>query len=274
MTAAAVTVPSVPSTPGLSARVGPLEGLRQSGTLAWRTLVQVRNDPKELAGLSFQPVIFTLLFTYVFGGAIKGNRHAYLQFMIPGMLAMSMLFTTLYVGQGLNTDLSKGVFDRLRSLPIARWAPFAGRILGDQLKQVWVIVLVVAVGMLLGFRPGNGLTGVLGAAVLLLVFAMAFSWVSALVGLTAKNAESVQVFGMAMVLPLNFVSGVFAPTETMPGWIQAFDHVSPIALLLRTLRGLINGGPVAEPLMWTMVWAVGILFVFASLSVRAFKRRS
>jgi ABC-2 type transport system permease protein/oleandomycin transport system permease protein len=270
----AATAAPAPAMPALSTRVGPLEGVRQSGSLAWRTVQQVRNDPKELAGLSFQPIIFTLLFTYVFGGAIGGSRHTYLQFMIPGMLAMSMLFTTLFVGQGLNTDLARGVFDRLRSLPIARWAPMAGRILGDQLKQVWVIVLVVAVGSALGFRPHNGYLGVLGAALVLLVFALAFSWISVLVGLTAKNAESVQVFGMAVVLPLNFVSGVFAPTETMPGWIQAFDHVSPVANLLRTVRGLINGGPVAEPLFWTMVWAVVLVVVFGSLSLRAFKRKA
>lgn len=254
--------------------VGAFAGIRQSATLAWRTIVRIKHDPKELADVSFQPIIFTLLFTFVFGGAIaNGDRQAYVQFMIPGMLVMSMLFATTNVGMGLNSDLGNGVFDRLRSMPIARWAPLAGRIVADQVKQLWSIALVIGVGLLLGFRPENGIVGVLLASALLLFFATAFSWVSVFVGISVDQPEKVSVFAFAAILPLNFVSGVFAPTETMPWWIQAFDKVSPVAQLLLAVRGLMNGGPVLGPLVWSIAWGVVLAAVFGRLSVRALRRR-
>lgn len=270
MTAATTTLPPRQ----LSARVGFFQGISQMFTLAWRSTVSVKHEPKQLADISFQPIIFTLLFTFVFGGAISGDRHAYLQFMIPGMLVMSMLFATINVGIGLNTDLSQGVFDRFRSLPIARWAPLAGRIIGDQFKQVWSVLLVVGVGLLLGFRPEKGFLGVLAAGLLLLVFAIAFSWVPTLVGVAADQAEKVQVFAFAVILPLNFVSGVFAPVESMPSWLQAFAEVSPVAILLKACRGLMNGGVgVTSAVVWSLIWAAVIAIVFGALSVRALKKR-
>jgi ABC transporter DrrB family efflux protein len=257
----------------LAPRVSPVDGVRQSLTLAWRTVVQVRHNPWELSDFSIQPIMFVLLFTYVFGGAIMGDTEQYLTFMLPGMLAMNMLFVTLYVGQGLNTDLTKGVFDRLRSLPIARWAPLAGRILADQVKQLWSILLVLAIGMILGFRLENGILGLLGTIVLLLVFAAAFSWVAVLVGVMAKDAERVQIFGFTALFPVTFVSSVFVPMETMPGWLQAWVKVNPVSILSDAGRGMMLGGPVATPVMQSLLWAAAIAAVFAPLSVRAFKRR-
>jgi oleandomycin transport system permease protein len=191
---------------------------------------------------------------------------------------MNMLFVTMYVGQGLNTDLTKGVFDRLRSLPIARWAPLAGRILADQVKQAWSIVLVLAVGMILGFRLGTNLAGLLGATVLLLVFALAFSWVSVLVGVVAKDPERVQIFGFTALFPVTFVSNVFVPTETMPGWLQAFVKVNPVSILTDACRGLMLGEPwytgaVAGPVLQSLLWALAIAVVFAPLSLWALKRK-
>ena len=270
MTAVSATVPR---TRELTQRVHPMDGLRQSLTLAWRTVVQVRHNPWELSDFSFQPIMFVLLFTFVFGGAIAGDWQAYLQFMLPGMLVMNMLFVTLYVAQGLNTDLTKGVFDRLRSLPIARWAPLAGRIAADQVKQIWSIVLVLLVGLILGFRLGNGVLGLLGATLLLLAFALAFSWVSVLIGLIAKDPERVQIFGFTAIFPLTMISNVFVETETMPGWLQAFVKVNPVSILADATRGLIHGGPVATPVLQSLLWAAVIAAVFAPLSVRAFKRR-
>ncbi|WP_199824050.1 ABC transporter permease [Streptomyces sp. NBRC 109706] len=256
------------------ARVGLAEGVRQSLTLAWRTLVQVRHNPFELSDFSIQPIMFVLLFTYVFGGAIAGSVHDYLTFMLPGMIVMNMLFVTLYVGQGLNTDLTKGVFDRLRSLPIARWAPLAGRIAADQVKQAWSILLVFVVGLILGFRLGSpGPIGMLAAVVLLLVFALAFSWVAVLVGLLAKDAERVQIFGFTALFPLTFVSNVFVPTDTMPGWLQAFVDINPVSILAEACRGLMLGGAVAAPVLKSLAWAVAIAAVFAPLSVWVFKRK-
>jgi oleandomycin transport system permease protein len=270
MTAATTTAPAAPELP---AAVSPMEGLRQTGTLAWRTLVQIRHNPWELSDFSIQPIMFVLLFTYVFGGAIAGNTGDYLTFALPGIIVMNMLFVTMYVGTGLNTDLTKGVFDRLRSLPVARWAPLAGRITADLVKQAWSIALLLAVGAILGFRIGTSAAALLGAVALLLVFALAFSWVSVLVGVLAKDPEQVQLFGFTALFPVTFVSNVFVPTHTMPGWLQAFVDVNPVTILADATRGLLVDGPVAEPVLGSLAWAAAIVLVFAPLSVRVFKRR-
>jgi oleandomycin transport system permease protein len=264
----------VPASQELRIRVSPIEGVRQTLTLAWRTLVQVRHNPWELGDFSFQPIMFVLLFTYVFGGAIAGSTGEYLTFALPGIIVMNMLFVTIYVGIGLNTDLTKGVFDRLRSLPVARWAPLAGRITADLIKQAWSIALLLGVGVLLGFRIGTSVTALLGAVALLLVFALAFSWLTVWVGMLAKDPEHVQLFGFTALFPITFVSNVFVPTDTMPGWLQAFVDVNPVTILADATRGLMVGGPVAEPVIGSLLWAATITAVFAPLSVSALKRRT
>ena len=264
---------TAPAAPRLSPRVSPVEGIRQTLTLAWRTIVQVRHNPWELGDFSIQPIMFVLLFTYVFGGAIAGSTAEYLTFALPGIIVMNMLFVTMYVGTGLNTDLTKGVFDRLRSLPIARWAPMAGRIIADQVKQAWSIVLLLGVGMILGFRIGTDALSLLAAIVLLLVFALAFSWVSVLVGVLAKDPEHVQLFGFTALFPVTFVSNVFVPADTMPSWLQPFVNANPVSILADACRGLMVTGAEAKPIIQSLVWAAVIAAVFAPLSVWAFKRR-
>jgi len=264
---------SAPIAPALHPHVSPVEGVRQTLTLAWRTIVQVRHNPWELGDFSIQPIMFVLLFTYVFGGAIAGSTGEYLTYALPGIIVMNMLFVTMYVGTGLNTDLTKGVFDRLRSLPIARWAPMAGRIIADQVKQAWSIFLLLAVGMILGFRIGTNVVSLIGAVLLMLVFALAFSWVSVLVGMLAKDPEHVQLFGFTVLFPITFVSNVFVPAETMPGWLQTFVNVNPISVLADACRGLMLTGAEATPIIQSLVWAAAIAAVFAPLSVWAFKRR-
>jgi oleandomycin transport system permease protein len=209
----------------------------------------------------------------VFGGAIAGSTGEYLTYALPGIIVMNMLFVTMYVGTGLNTDLTKGVFDRLRSLPIARWAPMAGRIMADQVKQAWSIFLLLAVGMILGFRIGTNVVSLIGAVLLMLFFALAFSWVSVLVGMLAKDPEHVQLFGFTVLFPITFVSNVFVPAETMPGWLQTFVNVNPISILADACRGLMLTGAEATPIIQSLVWAIAIAAVFAPLSVWAFKRR-
>lgn len=282
-----MTTATTPATPPINPRVGPIEGLRQTLTLAWRTLVQVRHNPWELGDFSIQPIMFVLLFTYVFGGAIAGSTGEYLTFALPGIIVMNMLFVTMYVGTGLNTDLTKGVFDRLRSLPIARWAPMAGRIVADQVKQGWSIFLLLAVGMALGFRFGTSVGSVLAAIALLLVFALAFSWVSVLVGLVAKDPEQVQLFGFTALFPITFVSNVFVPVETMPGWLQAFVNVNPVTHVADATRALMVGDKTlaspelmqwhvesaGTPVVSSLIWAAIIVAIFAPLSVWVFKRR-
>ena len=262
-----------PAAPELAPRVSPAEGIRQTMTLAWRTLLQIRHNPWELADFSFQPIIFVLLFTYVFGGAIFPSTGDYLTFALPGLIVMNMFFVTMYIGMGLNTDLTKGVFDRLRSLPLARWAPLAGRIIADLVKQAWSILLLLGVGVVLGFRVGTSIVEMLAAAALILVFALAFSWLSVLVGVLAKDAEKVQLFGMTALFPITFVSNALVPTQTMPSWLQAFVSINPVTLLSDAARGLMVGGPVAGPVLGSLLWAAVIVAVFGPLSLWALKRR-
>jgi oleandomycin transport system permease protein len=264
MTTAAVALPR---------RVNPVEGLRHTFTLAWRSLVQLKHNPLELLDLSIQPIMFVVLFTYVFGGAISGNTGDYLVFALPGIIVQNALFASVTTGVGLNTDLTKGVFDRLRSLPLARWAPMAGRITADLVKQAWSILLLLGVGMILGFRVETSLLAMLAAVALLLLFALAFSWVSVLVGVLAKDPEHVQIFGFTALFPITFVSNVFVGEETMPGWLQPIVEANPVSILSDAARGLLVGGPVAGPVLTSLAWAAGIVAVFAPLSVRALRRR-
>jgi oleandomycin transport system permease protein len=267
------TIATAPPTRELASRVRPVDGLRQTMTLAWRTLVQIRRNPWELSDFSIQPIMFVLLFTYVFGGAISGSPANYLTLALPGIIVMNMFFVATYVGMGFNTDLTKGVFDRLRSLPLARWAPLTGRILADLVKQVWSIVLLFAVGSILGFRIGTSIVATLSAVALILVFALAFSWVSILVGVLAKDPEKVQIFSFTVLFPLTFVSNVFVPTHTMPDWLQPIVNANPVTLLADGCRGLMVGGPVAGSVLGSLLWAAVIMAVFAPLSLRALKRR-
>jgi len=255
------------------ARISPVEGMRNTATLAWRTLVQIKHNPFELLDFSIQPIMFLLLFTYVFGGAISGSPRDYLAFGLAGIIVQNMLFATLNTGVGLNTDLTKGVFDRLRSLPIARWSPLAGRIVADVVKQTWAVALLLGVGMILGFRVGTGPVEVLAAFGLLIVFALAASWMSVMVGMLVSAPEKVQIFGFVLLFPLTFASNAFAPTQTMPGWLQAWVKVNPVTILADATRGLLVGGPVATPVTQSLLWAAVLMAVFAPLSVWAFRRR-
>jgi len=261
-------------TRALAPRVTPLQGLRQTLSLAWRTLVQIKHNPLELMDFSIQPIMFVLLFTYVFGGAIAGSPHDYLLFALPGIIVQNALFTTLNTGMGLATDLEKGFFDRLRSLPIARYAPLAGRITADLVKQAWSVAMLMAVGMLLGFRIGTGPLGVLGTFALLLVSALAVSWAIVLVSMVVANPEKVQIFGFVVLFPLTFTSDAFVSTASMPGPLQAWSKINPVTTLSDAIRGLLVHGPVATPALQSLLWAAGLTAVFAPLAVRAFRRRS
>jgi oleandomycin transport system permease protein len=255
------------------ARVSPIEGLRQTLTLAWRTLVQIKHNPFELIDFSVQPVMFLILFTYVFGGAISDSPHNYLMFALPGIIVQNALFATLNTGVGLSTDLEKGFFDRLRSLPIARFSPLLGRILADLVKQAWAVALLLIVGEILGFRIGTGPLAVLGGFVLLLGLALAVSWAIVLVSMIAANPEKVQIFGFVVLFPLTFTSNAFVRLDSMPGWLQAWAKVNPVTTLSDALRGLFVAGPVGPPVLRSLLWMVAFTVVFAPLAVRAFKRR-
>jgi oleandomycin transport system permease protein len=266
--------PAAAPAPSTSARVGPLAAARHTLTLAWRSLVQVRNNPMELMDLSLQPLMFVLLFAYVFGGAMAGSPRAYLQFGLAGIIAQNALFLTMNTGMALNSDITKGVFDRFRSLPIARMAPLAGRIVADVVRQVWSMAILLGVGMLLGFRIQTNPAGALGAAALLVVFTLAFSWLPVFVGMLVDEPEKVMMLGFAVVFPLTFASSAFVPVATMPGWMQAWVNVNPATLLVDAVRGMLVGGEVAGPALGALAWAAAIAVVFVPLALRAFRRRA
>ena len=257
----------------LRTRVGPVEGIRQTCSLAWRTLVQIKHNPFELIDFTVQPVMFVLLFTFVFGGAIAGSPHQYLTFALPGIIVQNALFTTLNTGVGLSTDLEKGFFDRLRALPIARFSPLAGRIVADVVKQAWSIAMLLAVGAILGFRIGTDPASVLAAFALLLVSTLAVSWAIVLVAILAAKPEKVQVFGFIVLFPVTFTSDAFVRTASMPGWLQAWAKVNPVSFLSDAARGLLVSGPVAGPTLVSLLYALGLTAVFAPLAVRALRRR-
>jgi oleandomycin transport system permease protein len=268
MTAAALPYPQP------AHRLGPVAALRNAFTLTWRSVLKLRTNMEDLVGLSLQPIMFLLLFTYVFGGAIAGGTHAYLQFELPGLLVMTVVFATLGTGLMLNQDISAGVFDRFRSLPIARWAPLGGAVLGDMVRYLISVVITLGFGMILGFRIGTGPLPAVAGCLLLLTFALAMCWVSALIGMLVKTPQGVQMYGFLAMFPLVFGSNLLVPARTMPGWLQAFVRVNPMTALTSAERGLLVGGPVATPAVHSLLWALGIFVVFAPLAVRAYRRRT
>ncbi|SRR6266481_1120530 len=272
MTAATLDRPGAPAP---ARRLSPLAGLRNSFTLTWRSVLKIRTNSEDLLGLSLQPIMFLLLFTYVFGGAIAhGSTHRYLQYVLPGILVQTVLFATLGTGLMLNQDISAGIFDRFRSLPIARWAPLAGAIMGDVTRYVISVVITLGFAMVLGFRITTNPLAAVAGCLLVLAFAMAMCWLSALIGMLVKTPQGVQAFGFTAMFPIVFASGLLVPIQTMPGWLQAFAKANPMTLLAAACRGLMTGGPVAVYAGESMLWALGIVVVFAPLAVRAYRRRT
>ncbi|HUD78243.1 MAG TPA: ABC transporter permease [Streptosporangiaceae bacterium] len=256
-------------------RLSLLTGLRNSLTLTWRSVLKIRTNSEDLLGLSLQPIMFLLLFTYVFGGAIEhGSVQQYLEYVLPGILVQTVLFATLGTGLMLNQDISAGIFDRFRSLPIARWAPLAGAIMGDVTRYVISVVVTLGFGMILGFRVHTSVVAAVAACLLVLAFALAMCWISALIGMLVKTPQGVQTFGFTAMFPIVFASGLLVPIQTMPGWLQGFAKANPMTLLAAACRGLMTGGPVGVYALESMAWALGIFAVFAPLAVRAYRRRT
>jgi oleandomycin transport system permease protein len=269
-----MTAVATPAFPAPARRLGLRGGLRNTFTLTWRSVLKIRTNMEDLLGLSLQPIMYLLLFTYVFGGAISGGTHAYLQFSLPGILVLSVVFATLGTGLMLNQDIANGIFDRFRSLPVARWAPLAGAILGDMVRYTISVAVTLGFGMILGFRITTAPLAAVAGCLLLLLFAVAMCWFSALIGLLVKTPQAVQWFGFLAMFPLVFGSNLLVPADTMPGWLQAFVKVNPITDLTAAERGLLTGGPVATPAVRSLLWALGIFIVFAPLAVRVYRRKT
>ena len=216
--------------------------------------------------------MFVLLFGYVFGGAIKVPTENYISYLLPGIIVQVVLFGAIQTGIGLNMDLSKGMIDRFRSLPMARSAVLAGRTVSDAIRNIFVALLMTGVGYLMGFRIETNLPQALAALGLALLFGFAFSWVSAAIGLLVKNPETAQVAGFIWVFPLVFASSIFVPVETMPNALKAFAEVNPITVTVNAVRGLTLGGPVRQPFYDSLFWIAVILMVFVPLAIRLYRR--
>lgn len=266
--------PDVPTAPTSDTPAKPFALIRHSLILAGRTIVKIRRNPEQLIDVTLQPIIFTVLFVYLFGGAISGSQHEYLQYVLPALMVQTVLFATLSIGVNLNTDMSKGVFDRFRSLPIPRAAPLAGAVLGDLVRFVTSIVVLLAFGSAIGFRIGTDPLRALAACLLVLLFASALTWVAVFIGTAVRNSGTVQGIGFLVMFPLTFGSSMFVPVDTLPGWLQAWVKINPVTHLTDAARGLMVGGEVANPVLWSIGWAIAITAVFAPLAVRMYRSRT
>ncbi|MFC4003175.1 ABC transporter permease [Prauserella oleivorans] len=244
-----------------------------SVTFAWRAMLKIKHVPEQLFDVTVFPVIMTLMFTYLFGGALAGSTDQYLQYLLPGILVMSVVMITMYTGVGLNTDIQKGVFDRFRTLPIWRPSALVGAVIGDVARYTMASAVILVLGLVLGYRPGGGVGGVLAGVGLLLVFSFAFSWIWTMFGLLLRTERSVMGVSMLVLFPMTFLSNIFVDPSTMPSWLQAFVDVNPIAHLVAAVRGAMDGSWAAGATMWTLVSAAIILVVFGSLTTRLYNRK-
>ncbi|MDR2321665.1 ABC transporter permease [Microbacterium sp. NPDC089698] len=248
--------------------------LRNTVTMAARGLIKIRRTPEQLVDVTVQPILFTLMFTYIFGGAISGNVTNYLPVIIPGILVQTVITTSVVTGVQLREDMDKGVFDRFRSLPIARIAPLSGALLADTIRYGIATVLTFAMGFVMGFRPAGGIGAVIGAGLLVIVCSWAISWIFAFAGVIARTASSVQGISMMILFPLTFLSNAFVPVDTMPGWLQWFVNVNPVSHLVTAVRDLANAGTFGVDAWVSLLGAAVIVAVFAPLTVRAYMRKA
>jgi len=257
------------STPRPPLASGPSAAL----TFGWRGMLKVKHVPEQLLDVTITPVMFVLLFTYLFGGAIAGSTGDYLDYILPGILVMSVLFTTVYSGVALNTDLTKGVVDRFRSLPIWRPAPLVGSLLGDSVRYLVAGTVIIVLGVVLGYRPGAGVSGVVAALALVVVFAFGLSWVFTTLGLLLRSPNAVMNAGFMGIFPLTFLSNVFVEPDTLPAGLEAFVNANPISILATASRGLMEGNAEASDIAIVLATAALLTAVFAPLTTHLYRTR-
>jgi len=236
----------------------------------WRAILKFRHVPEQMFDLVMTPIMFTLLFTFVFGGALAGSPGGYLQFLLPGILVQTVVFNSVYSGMGLSTDLSKGLFERFRSLPIWSLAPFAGLMVGDVLRHFIAGLIILTIGLILGYRPEGGTVGVAGAFLLLFTIGFGVGWIFLVLGLLIRSPMTVMTFGFTLIMPLTFASNIMVRPETMPGWLEAFVVRNPVTHMATAIRGLMNGTAtmpdvllaLAAPLVLTLVLAPVTLWLY------------
>lgn len=250
-----------------------VRALRDTLAITWRNLIGYRRVPQLLVFSTVQPVIFVLLFRYVFGGAIDvPGPIPYVDFLMPGVFVQTVVFGALATAIGLAADMKSGLLERFRSLPMARSAVLAGRTFADLTRNVFVVLLMVAVGFLVGFRIHTNAIALIAGILLLLFFGYAMSWIFATVGLALGDPETAQAAAFPVLAPLVFASTVFVPLERMPGWLQVWAEYQPVSVTASAVRALVLGGPTASLVWQSLAWCVGILAVFAPLAVRRYRR--
>jgi len=270
MTAPALTLPAPTDRRRLS---GVTQAASDTSAVAWRNLVAYRRVPQLLVFSTIQPVVFVLMFRYVFGGAIRITGESYVNYLMPGIFAQTVVFGSMGTAIGLATDRGAGLIERFRSLPMARSAVLAGRTLADLVRNLFVVVLMLAVGFAVGFRPHDStVITVLAGVLLVVLFGYAGSWIFATVGLVARDAETAQAMSFPVLAPLVFASTAFVPLRSMPGWLQPFAQHQPVSATVDAVRVLMTGGATTRPLLKALAWIIGIVVVFAPVAVRRYRR--
>ena len=266
----ATIAPQTLTEPGRDAARRP-RMLRNSLTMAWRAMLRLRREPEQAFDAIAIPVLFTLLFTYLFGGALSGSPREYLQFLLPGTLVLTVLLITVSAGLSLNTDQARGVLDRFRSMPVWQPSVVVGGLIGDVGRYVLATCLVLGMGLLMGYRPAGGAGGAVLAVALVLVFAFSVSWIWTALGLALRSAQAVSVLSFAVQLPLTFASNVFVGPATMPGWLRAFVDVNPVSHLVTAERALMDGTAAASQVGWVLLASAALIAVFGPLTMHLYR---
>jgi ABC-2 type transport system permease protein len=260
----------------LASRIRPkrASALSASHTFFWRAMVRIKRAPEQVIDVLLLPVVFTLVFTYMFGGALAGSTTEYLTYLLPGTLVMTLVLVTTATGSNLNSDIAKGVFDRFRSLPIWSASPLIGAWIGDLVRYFMAAFVVLAMGFAMGYRPGGSILNVLAAVGLVLAFSLSLSWIWNCIGLMARNPSTIQTVGTIVLFPLSFASNVFVSPDTMPSWLRAFVNVNPISHLVTAVRGLMEGSPQSGEITAVLVSCTVILAIFMPLAAHLYRRKS
>ncbi|MGJ9373519.1 ABC transporter permease [Nesterenkonia sp. CF4.4] len=255
-------------------RPAPAGAISASLTYGWRALLKIKHIPEQLFDVTVFPIMMTVMFTYIFGGAIAGSVDGYVQWLIPGIFVQTMIMITMYTGLTLNRDISKGVFDRFRSLPTWRPAQLVGALLGDQIRYVLAGTIILGVGFVMGFRPGGGMAGVLMAFVLLLLFSFSLSWVWTVISLLVRTEQAAMGISMFIMMPLTFASNIFVDPETMPSWLQGAVEVNPVSVVVTAIRELMAGVGQFSSVTLVLVYCAVLIGVFGPLSMYFYNRKS
>ncbi len=249
------------------------DALSQITTLAWRALIKMSRNPEQLVDVTFMPILFTVMFGLMFGGAVSGSTAHYLPTLIPGIIAMTTITACVAAGIQLREDMDKGVFNRFRSLPIARIAPLAGPMMADLARYAIAAVVTLTVGVVMGYRPGGGVPGVFAGIVLAVITGWSIAWIFLWIGTKARSAGAVQGMSMMIMFPLAFLSNAFVPVDSLPGWLQVVTRVNPVSHVVSALRDLMNDGAVTAQVGWALLGCAAVAAIFIPLAVRSYSRQ-